>query len=464
MQSVVAELEPILKRKVETFTVPRKIGYMIPREALKKFLLSNAVQLDKENVVYNYLKTLSSSTTDMATRLILRFCWIVHKTPSELIQLGRENYKILEKLLNDFEESTISVYDNKSFNLAIYFKKSQCVNMAKCVKGFLKANDVPVGKKIFDRIFKMPTEKQRDYVPTKEEIKRFWGHANERFKLIIQFLTNCPLRREELLSLTWKDLDLETEYPILTLNSQRLKGRGKGKYEGAVFSMVICENLREELKKRKESEQKRFNTLYEDELGRLMSKGYSKEEAKERIKHLEWKETLPVFLSSDNIYNQEKDVFEINPLSYKTLGNLFDELQRNTGIPISAHSFRYYVESVVTRELGQDNPMIDLALGHKPTGIRSKYQKVWKDRNKMLEYFKKLEPYLDLQYTEQKKEELAKLKFREVIARGKSPEEAFEEAIKTYQQYLLSDLNAMKEILRTEVKKASEEYTRRYEK
>ena len=326
MHSVLEELKPILKTQTRKFHVPKRINQPIPREALKRYFLSNAVKYKGENCLYNYLKTLSSTVQDMYARLILRFSWIVNMTLSELVELGRKNVEELNKLLNDFEDWILEEYQNPSKSLSKVLKKSQLLNMAKGVKGCLRANGVNVDRRVFQRIFSMHLEPQRGFVPNKDEIKKFYTQANDRLKLIIQFLTNVPLRRKELLELKWKDLNLEEKEPILVLKAHRLKGSGKGRYEGCTFAMVICENLRKALKKRKEDEQKRFKRLYESEVKRLSDKGLDMETIKRKLKHLEWSDDIHVFLSSYYEYDEERDVYYIKPLSWKTLGNEFNRL------------------------------------------------------------------------------------------------------------------------------------------
>jgi len=462
MTSVLEELKPMLKTQTRSFYVPKRINQSIPREALKRYLLSNAVKYKGENCLYNYLKTLSSTVQDMYARLILRFSWIVNMTISDLVELGKKDVEGLNKLLSDFEDWILEEYKNPSKSLEKILKKSQLLNMCKGVKGLLRANGVSVDRKIFQRIFNMHLEPKRGYVPTKEEIKKFYAQAGNRLKLIIQFLTNVPLRRKELLELKWSDLNLKEKEPILVLKSSRLKGGGRGRYEGCTFAMVICDNLRQALKKRKEEEQSRFKRLYESEVKRLSEKGLEMETIKKKLKHLEWSDEIHVFLSSYYEYDEEKDVYYIKPLSWKTLGNEFNKLAKKTGIPITVHSFRYYVESTILSVQGRNSPMLDLALGHKPMGVRSRYGKLYEDKAKMRELFKELEPYLDLLYEGEKKEQIAKKKFREALAQGKNPDEAFEIALKTYEQFLLRDFHAMKEILKKEMKEASKQYEKRF--
>ena len=213
---------------------------------------------------------------------------------------------------------------------------------------------------------------------------------------------------------------------------------------------------------RKKEELERFKALYESEFKRLSDKGLNKETIKQKLKHLEWSDDTHVFLSSDNTYNKQKDVYEIRPLAWKTLGNEFNQLKKRTGIPITCHSFRYYVESVILSVQGRNSPLLDYALGHKPMGVRARYGKLYEDKERMRELFKELEPYLDLMYEPKKKENIAREKFREAIRQGKTPEEAFEIAMKMYEQFLIQDFRTIKEILKREMKEASEEYERKY--
>ena len=162
--------------------------------------------------------------------------------------------------------------------------------------------------------------------------------------------------------------------------------------------------------------------------------------------------------------DKRRGVRIIKRLEQRSIGYLFNELQKISGLPISPHLFRNYLETIITSKLGQANPLVDLALAHKPTGVRSKYQEVWKDKEQMIKWFKVIEPYIDLELEPKKKVEIALKTFKELKAKGISEEEAFTKAFEKVQMMLLKEMTEVKEALLREIEEAREEYEKRYKK
>ena len=106
--------------------------------------------------------------------------------------------------------------------------------------------------------------------------------------------------------------------------------------------MVISKNLKKLLKKLKEVEQARFRQCRRKEIERLVQEGYSLNEAEEMTKHLIWSDDLPIFLSSDFTMDKKKGVRVIKKLEQRSIGYLFNELQKVSGLSISPHLFRNY--------------------------------------------------------------------------------------------------------------------------
>jgi len=430
------------------------IGHTVPEQALERFINSKESIFEDDNSVRRYMNKLSENSRPSAIRGLMRFCWIVGKTPKELLAM---NPKRLKMLLEDFETYVLEKYENPTYNLEQYFPKHTCLQVSKAIKGFIKANGVGLTeleyKSIFtDRIFKMAIPKQKDYAPTKKDIRTAYSHAPESSKLLLHFLTNVPLRRGELKHLTWKKLgDLAKPYPKIDFFDVELKGSGKGKYKDTHLTMIISESLRKELLKHKESERQRFK-----DNGILITD--------------EQFENLQVFLSSDTLETEEGK--KILPLSKSAIGNLFNDLQRKSRIPLSCHSFRYYVQGVTIKVLGKDSPFTYYFIGHKLPMILAKYSKIWQNKDEVLEEFKKVEPYLDLFYDETKLGDQLKLRAFELWNQKKplNPEEQMkalgevvDTILKERSQMLIKEMTELKETMFLELRKAEKEYKRRYE-
>jgi hypothetical protein len=221
-----------------------------------------------------------------------------------------------------------------------------------------------------------------------------------------------------------------------------LKGHGKRKYRNTHFTAIICESLRKALIELRQKERERFRQngiiISEDDFNKL-----------------------PIFLSSDVTLEQGQKT--IKPLEFSALGNIFFMLQKRVKIPLSCHSFRYYVQGVCDRILGKDSVWTLFFLGHKLPTIKASYDKDYLNYDLALENFKKIEPYVDLFYDESKIEDRLKLRFTELKAQGKTDDEALEQIFKERTQMLLSEMNSFKKEIFVNIEKAEKEYKRRTE-
>jgi hypothetical protein len=464
---------PICTRNKNRVQGTSLMGHTIPEKARKRFILSSESILNGDNLIQRYERSLSQSTKGIAIRSIMRFCWIVHKTPKELMSM---DLKELRKLLDDFETFFLGQYKNP--NPTVDFEKiiprNQCRAIASSVKGFLKRNEIGFTDKqyevIFENLFALAVPKQKHYVPTKEDLRKAYSHVPESSKILIHFLTNVPLRRTEALkAITWNKIGfpiideqtkqsrfissyipiydkvreglIEKSYPEIILEAESLKGHGNRKYKNTHFVAIICESLRKALIELRQKERERFRQngiiISEDEFN-----------------------NLPIFLSSDTTTNNQGQK-EIRPLEFSALGNVFFMLQKRTKIPLSCHSFRYYVQGVCDRMLGKDSVFALFFLGHKLPTIKASYDLDYLNYDLALENFKKIEPYVDLFYDENKIEDKLKMRFTQLKTEGKTDSEALDTIFKERSQMLVQEMNSFKGVILGQIEKSEEEHKRR---
>jgi len=100
------------KQQARKFSIPSKrcpicgkylISHNIPFSAVQRFINSKCSQLYGENLVLKYFSTLLPSSVEMASRGLIKACWILHMTPKELVELGINNKQELKKKLDSFD-------------------------------------------------------------------------------------------------------------------------------------------------------------------------------------------------------------------------------------------------------------------------------------------------------------------------------------------------------------------------
>jgi hypothetical protein len=438
------------------------ISHIIPEDAIKRFIASNECVYENENVVQIYLNSLSQKTLAGNSRAILRFCWITGKTPRELIamgynKLGLRDVSQIEKLLDSLENYCIKAYENPTLQFEKVFPKSSASLIAKTIKAFFRQNKLDCSKSTLKKLMKLRAEKQRTFIPTKKDIKQFRNYANPRDKLLIEFTTNVPLRHEEIEeSLTWEKLrDLSKPYPMIIFFDKDLKGHGKDKYEGCLFVGIICESVRKKLIQRKEEEQQRFldtKAIWE-------SKGYKFTS--------EFNENTKVFLSSEVTVNEQDKTVSIEHLGYKSMSNLIDAIQRRSGIPLSLHKLRDYFQDQVNAHCSNEelkSVYANAFLAHKVQGTKRIYSHPETQYDKVLEVWKPLEPYVDLDFDESIVTIKLKERAKQLQEQGKTIEEIMDAVLKEQTQMMLTEVGKLKDSMIAEVKKAEEEHKRRTEK
>lgn len=357
-------------------------------------------------------------------------------------------------MLDDFESYCLESYKNPTLSFSKFLPKNTAILIGKGIKGFYKWNKIDLANATLKRLFRMPKEKKRTYVPTKKDIRKFRDYANPRDKLLIEFTTNVPLRRQEIVeSLTWRKLDLTKPYPMTVFKAHELKGHGVGRYEGCLFLGIICESVRKKLIERKKEEELRFQREKEKWEG----KGYTFTS--------EFTDKTNVFLSSEITINEEEKTVSIEPLSYKAIGNLIYAVQKRVKIPLSIHKLRDYFQDTINAHAGEDANSVyaNAMTAHKIEGTKRIYSHPEKQYHRVLEVFKKLEPYVDLDYDETKAKDKMKRRAKELQEQGKPIEEIIEVIMRERTQMLLTEMTSLKETMLSEVQKAETEYKKRTE-
>lgn len=437
------------------------ISHIIPEDAIKRFLASHECVYENENVVKAYLDSLSQKTLAGHSRAILRFCWITGKTPRELVamgfnKIGLRDVSQIEKLLDSLENYCIKAYENPTLQFEKTLPKSSIALIASTTKGFFTANKLDCSKKTLRTLMKLRGAKVRTFVPTKKDIKEFRNYANPRNKLLIEFTTNICLRRSEIQEfLDWEKIgDLSKPCPMIVFKDFELKGHGKGKYEGCLFLGIICESVRKKLIQRREEERQRFI----DAKATWESKGYKFTS--------EFTKKTKVFLSSEATINEQDKTVSIEPLDYKTMGNLIDEIQKRSKIPLSLHKLRDYFQDQVNAHCSNEelkSVYANAFLGHKVQGTKRIYSHPETQHDKVLEVWKPLEPYVDLDFDESTITIKLKERARQLQEQGKTIEEIMDAVLKEQTQMMLTEVGKLKDSMILEVRKAEEEHKRRTE-
>lgn len=423
------------------------ITHKIPEEAIQRFINSKESFHNGDNVVVRYLNSLSPKTVIGNSRAILRFCWMVHMTPRELYEMAKKDKNDTEKMLDDVETYCLQTYQNPTFDFNKTLPKNTAKFIAKAVKGFYKLNKLSMEQVTLAKLMKLRTEKQRNFLPTKKDIRAFRDMASPRDRLLIEFTTNLPLRREEL-NLAWSKLgDLSKPYNMVICEDFELKGRGLGKFEGCLFLGIIAESVRLKLIQRKKEEMERFKTMKE----KYEALGY---------KFIsEFTEDTKVFLSSEVTINEETKEASIEPLSYKAVGNMIQSIQKRSKIPLSLHKLRDYFTDMINAHCGEDSNSVycNCFTAHKIQGTKRIYSHPEKQYEDVLRVWKKIEPYIDLDYDETQINVKLKDRARQLQAEGKGIDEILDTVLKERTQMLVQEVSSLKDSLLIEYKRSLKE-------
>jgi hypothetical protein len=264
---------------------------------------------------------------------LYKFCQWAHKTPPELIALKEKDAtvnpppNIVEKLLDDFCGRDLADFRNaKKYGTAIQ------------VKSFFKWS-----YRSLEKASGMVTwEKVKPYnALSKEGLRKLYSRAlNPRDRALIPFVTCTGLAKETLSNLLWSHLesDWETkEFPCIKIDSELLKGHGKGKYKGVRQVTFLTPEAKRELLN--------YKQWIEDKLGRKLT-------------------------PQDHIWLGTYKPCE--PLSYAMLGNTIVTLSDNAKVPFSLHDGRRWVTTAL-EQIGISSNWARKIRGRKVRGEEAPY-------------------------------------------------------------------------------------------
>lgn len=302
----------------------------------------------------------SKETQRVYIPLFKRYCDVTGKNPDELIQLKMEGQKAVgtpkEFQAEDLHDLTIS-----EMNATDSIK----ANISDAVRSFYKHNRRPL---IEVKKFERPTPKRR--TPKLEDIEDMANVVTyRRDEALIWFLATAPLREGTIPQLKWRDLKAtgDKELPIvINIESERLKGKGIGKYKGL---RQICF----------------VNYFVVEKINH-----YRKEAL---AKGIELTGDTPVFMT----YRENGNGNGTKPLSTSMIRTIFQNASLNAWHNLeekrfSPHDFRSFVNTAMEKAKITEN-WRSVIMGHMPKGTKGKF---YSDPSiaELKEQFKQALPYL----------------------------------------------------------------------
>ena len=231
------------------------------------------------------------------------FCEAVGKSPEELLAMkddprSRDAEYMLDKFLVDEEPN---------------LPNSVMVMAATAVKSFYKHHYRDLARASGQIAFAKRKPYRRH--TKKELLKIYRSCMNPRDRALVTFVWSSAIAKETLSKIQWSDLELgweEQETPHVSLDAEKIKGHGRGKYKGVRQETFLT------------PEAKRDLIEYREFL--------------RRIKHLEAK-------PEDHVWLEVESPFI--PLPYSALTSLYINLSERSGVPFSWHDARRYVETAL---------------------------------------------------------------------------------------------------------------------
>jgi hypothetical protein len=278
---------------------------------MKRRVFKKKYELSKGEVVEKWAKThevvmvwLSKvqAKAESAWHLWL-FCGVVGKSPEELLAMkddpkSRDAEYMLDKFLVD-----------ESSNLP----NSVLVIAATMVKSFYKHHYRDLARASGQIMF----VKQKPYRrhSKAELLKIYRSCMNPRDRALVTFVWSSGIAKESLSKIQWSDLEPDwerQETPHISLDAEKIKGHGRGKYRGVRQETFLT------------PEAKRDLAEYKEHL--------------ERVKRLEIKPEDHIWITVESPFS---------PLKYHAFTSLHVALSKRSGVPFSWHDARRYVETAL---------------------------------------------------------------------------------------------------------------------
>ncbi len=284
---------------------------------------------------------------------LYRYCEWAKLSPTGLLAL-KENPANLEaeRLLNRF----VAV-DERNELINSPFTKTVTFRITTAVRSFFKWN-----MKDLARIAgKLEIRKEKEIKkPTKEGLYKLWRTANNpRDRSIITLANSSSIAKETITNLRWGHLEdgwENRDVPHISIESELIKGHGRGRYRGVRQETFITPEAKRDLLDWKE--------WCEKKMGRALTK-------------------------EDEIYRET--YFPYDPLKYRRLGNIIWELEQNTGVDFSLHDARRYVQTAL-EEAGIVESWARKIRGRKVAGSVAPYSQP--EIEKLREAYRRALPYL----------------------------------------------------------------------
>jgi integrase len=316
-----------------------------------------------------YNKLVSQITKRIYLKNLKNYCDAVNKTPDELIRMKIEGLKHVGKSVE---------YQAETF-LETYLSTAKLTNDVKVgvktsVMSFYAKNRRRLEPDTASNIERGESKKRCPKISDILELEN--AMTTQRDKALLWFVASAPFRLSSISKLKWNDLkstnDEDVPYSML-IESERLKGSGKGKYKG-VKQIGFLHSLA--VKKLE---------AYKKELER---KGYSVNDES------------PIFIA----YRQKG---KIKPFSPWTIEGTFADASLTAWHDLdkkrfSPHDLRDFVQSQL-ENAGVNPNIIKPMLAHKPKGVDQHYSE--HDIEDFLQKFKTALPYLLPQSVEKLKAE-----------------------------------------------------------
>jgi hypothetical protein len=284
---------------------------------------------------------------------LYHFCKWTKKTPMELLELKEKDSQIspppnfVEKFLDDFcsdgnEEFSNSRKYNVSINVKSFFKWNY--------RDLAKASGI------------VSLEKVKPYnALSKEGLRKLWNRAlNPRDRALVPFVTSTGIAKETLSNLTWGHLEENWEQkdlPCIEIETELLKGHGKGRYKGVRQITFLTPEAKRELINYKE--------WMEDKLERKLT----------QEEHI-WLETYRPY----------------KPLNYQMLGNLVTSLSDKAKVPFTLHDGRRWINTAL-EQIGISPNWARKIRGRKVRGEEAPYSQP--AINQLKEKFREAVPLLE---------------------------------------------------------------------